>query len=596
MNLVYKAARDFITPEVDRVLIDDAEEFEKVRDFMRLLGPQYVERIEHYNGGRELFDDFKIDEELQKLMRPKINLPSGGSIVIETTEALTVIDVNCGKFTGGNNLEDTIVKTNIEAAAEIARQVRLRDIGGIIVVRLHRYVDRVGAQQGDQDARRRPAQRPHAHDDPIVLDSRPARVHAQARRQGSRRRSCAARARRAAASAASCRPRSVAIETFRDDPPHRHEQPTATPSSEPIDVRRRADRRRADRVLVRGRMRQLSKRARHARSTSASIRRCIPRSTRRRARRRRRSAELARTTCASATSSRSICSTRACRSPTSALAIVGDRLVEVENAANAAGQTVKIKIIDIDEDGTILAEPRDAGRRGQPAGEASAAAAAAAAAEAAHRRRTGRTTARTGRGGRQGRRRAAGASASPRPPRPSVKRPRPTRPRAPPIAVSLARARPRRRTSRVARLAGADGEPRRRRRRRRRRRGNGEGAVTLAGFPPERRAPDRRNRRPPTPATTQPTRPPRSLAGAGSPEENGTRRRRRRRRRRGRGAGGEAVQGPGPRRSPSGTSSASAPRAKPSRPAGPLRRNRRAPSPVDRRSPGRSPSSRRRRA
>ena len=67
-------------------------------------------------------------------MKPKINLPSGGSIVIESTEALTVIDVNSGKFTGGRNLEDTIVKTNIEAAAEIARQVRLRDIGGIIVV------------------------------------------------------------------------------------------------------------------------------------------------------------------------------------------------------------------------------------------------------------------------------------------------------------------------------------------------------------------------------------------------------------------------------------------------------------------------------
>ena len=133
MNLVYKAARDFITPEVDRVLIDDSEEYEKVRDFMRLLGPQYVERIQHYNHGRALFNDYKIDEELQKLLRPKINLPSGGSIVIETTEALTVIDVNSGKSTSGKNLDDTIVKTNVEAAAEIARQVRLRDIGGIIV-------------------------------------------------------------------------------------------------------------------------------------------------------------------------------------------------------------------------------------------------------------------------------------------------------------------------------------------------------------------------------------------------------------------------------------------------------------------------------
>ena len=133
MNLVYKAARDFITADVDRVFIDNEEEFKKVCSFLQLLGPQYLDRVQHYNSGRSLFADYKIDDELQKLMKPKINLPSGGSIVIETTEALTVIDVNSGKFTGGKNLEDTIVKTNIEAAAEIARQVRLRDIGGIIV-------------------------------------------------------------------------------------------------------------------------------------------------------------------------------------------------------------------------------------------------------------------------------------------------------------------------------------------------------------------------------------------------------------------------------------------------------------------------------
>ena len=133
MNLIYKAARDFITPEVQRVLIDDQAESEKVKDFMRLLGPQYVERISAYDGGRALFSDFKVDEEVQRLMKPKVDLPSGGSIVIESTEALTVIDVNSGKFTGGRNLEDTIVRTNIEAAAEIARQVRLRDIGGIVV-------------------------------------------------------------------------------------------------------------------------------------------------------------------------------------------------------------------------------------------------------------------------------------------------------------------------------------------------------------------------------------------------------------------------------------------------------------------------------
>jgi ribonuclease G len=134
MNLVYKAARDFINADVERVLIDDEEEYRKVREFLQLLGPQYLDRVQHYNHGRSLFEDYKISDELQRLMKPKINLPSGGSIVIESTEALTVIDVNSGKFTGGRNLEDTILRTNIEAAAEIARQVRLRDIGGIIVV------------------------------------------------------------------------------------------------------------------------------------------------------------------------------------------------------------------------------------------------------------------------------------------------------------------------------------------------------------------------------------------------------------------------------------------------------------------------------
>jgi ribonuclease G len=133
MNLVFKAARDFITADVDRVLIDNEDEYKKICSFLQLLGPQYLDRIEYYNSGRSLFKDYKVDDELQKLMKPKINLPSGGSIVIETTEALTVIDVNSGKFTGGKNLEDTIVKTNVEAAAEIARQVRLRDIGGIVV-------------------------------------------------------------------------------------------------------------------------------------------------------------------------------------------------------------------------------------------------------------------------------------------------------------------------------------------------------------------------------------------------------------------------------------------------------------------------------
>jgi Rne/Rng family ribonuclease len=119
-------------------------------------------------------------------MKPTANLPSGGSIVIETTEALTVIDVNSGKFTGGKNLDDTIVKTNIEAAAEIARQVRLRDIGGIIVCD---FIDMSGEAIATRSSRRSKtvcAKTARARRSNRSRRS-VARIHAQARRQGSRR-------------------------------------------------------------------------------------------------------------------------------------------------------------------------------------------------------------------------------------------------------------------------------------------------------------------------------------------------------------------------------------------------------------------------
>ena len=134
LNLVFKAVRDFLTSDVEQVVIDSKEQYEEIRSTMSLFGPQYLNKLKLWQGPGNLFQVRGIDDELQKLLKPKIFLPSGGHLVIESTEALTVVDVNTGKFTGGRNLEDTIVRTNIEAAAEIARQVRLRDIGGIIVV------------------------------------------------------------------------------------------------------------------------------------------------------------------------------------------------------------------------------------------------------------------------------------------------------------------------------------------------------------------------------------------------------------------------------------------------------------------------------
>ncbi|MBC5826043.1 MAG: Rne/Rng family ribonuclease [Candidatus Eremiobacteraeota bacterium] len=134
LNLIFKAVRDFMTSDVHQVVIDSKEQYDEIRGTMSYLGPQYLTRLKLWQGPGNLFAVRGIDEELQKLLKPKIMLPSGGYLVLEHTEALTVIDVNTGKFTGGRNLEDTLVRTNVEGAAEVARQVRLRDIGGIIVV------------------------------------------------------------------------------------------------------------------------------------------------------------------------------------------------------------------------------------------------------------------------------------------------------------------------------------------------------------------------------------------------------------------------------------------------------------------------------
>src|SRR5260370_8003864 len=112
MNLVYKTARDFITPEVGHVWLDDETETENVKDFMRLLGPQYVDRIQYYEHGKRLFADFKIEEEIARLMKPTSKLPSGGSIVIESTQPLTVANVHSRQFTRPPHLPPPNVPTH----------------------------------------------------------------------------------------------------------------------------------------------------------------------------------------------------------------------------------------------------------------------------------------------------------------------------------------------------------------------------------------------------------------------------------------------------------------------------------------------------
>jgi ribonuclease E len=118
-------------------VIDDQRLFEEVRSYVAAFSPELADRIEYYDSdaeGLSLFERFHVHEQVHKALDRKVWLPSGGSLIIEHTEALTVIDVNTGKNVGSSNLEATVFHNNMEAAEEIAKQLRLRDIGGIIVI------------------------------------------------------------------------------------------------------------------------------------------------------------------------------------------------------------------------------------------------------------------------------------------------------------------------------------------------------------------------------------------------------------------------------------------------------------------------------
>jgi Rne/Rng family ribonuclease len=136
LNLVERILRDYITPDFQAIWVDTEEEYTKVVEFMSRFQPQMVNRVKLYTKDTPVFEEFGIQQEIDKGLRPKVWLKSGGYIVINHTEALVAIDVNTGKFVGkgSNRLEDTIVRTNVEAVKEIVRQMRLRDLGGIIVI------------------------------------------------------------------------------------------------------------------------------------------------------------------------------------------------------------------------------------------------------------------------------------------------------------------------------------------------------------------------------------------------------------------------------------------------------------------------------
>jgi ribonuclease E len=134
-DLAIRVLRDVFNEDFRSVVVDGDEAWHQIETYVADIAPDLADRVSKYTGTGELFHDLRVDEQLAKALERKVWLPSGGSLVIDRTEAMTVIDVNTGKFTGsGGNLESTVTKNNLEAAEEIVRQLRLRDVGGIIVI------------------------------------------------------------------------------------------------------------------------------------------------------------------------------------------------------------------------------------------------------------------------------------------------------------------------------------------------------------------------------------------------------------------------------------------------------------------------------
>ncbi|MBD8610758.1 Rne/Rng family ribonuclease [Frigoribacterium sp. CFBP 13729] len=134
-DLLIKIVRDVFNEDFHELVIDGDDAYDTLQSYLSAVAPDLLDRVKRYEGDRDAFDEHRLNEQIEKALDRKVWLPSGGSLVIDRTEAMTVVDVNTGKFVGsGGNLEETVTKNNLEAAEEIVRQLRLRDIGGIIVV------------------------------------------------------------------------------------------------------------------------------------------------------------------------------------------------------------------------------------------------------------------------------------------------------------------------------------------------------------------------------------------------------------------------------------------------------------------------------
>ena len=161
LSLAQRVLRDMATEETSRVVVDSRETFVRMQEFARDYTPALVERLEHHAGERPLFDLHGVEDEIEKALSRRVDLKSGGYLIVDQTEAMTTIDVNTGGFVGGRSFDDTIFKTNLEAAQVIARQLRLRNLGGIIIID---FIDMEHADHRDRGAgRAQPCARARPH-------------------------------------------------------------------------------------------------------------------------------------------------------------------------------------------------------------------------------------------------------------------------------------------------------------------------------------------------------------------------------------------------------------------------------------------------
>jgi ribonuclease E len=157
-DMIIRTIRDIFTGEVDSISIDEPSAYERAKEFLQIVMPRYVSRLHLYEGKEPLFHRYRLDEEIMKIHQRKVPLRQGGSIVIDPTEALVAIDVNSGNFRAEDSAEETAYQMNIAAAKEIARQLRLRDLGGVIVndfIDMRKERNRRGVERALRDAMRR---------------------------------------------------------------------------------------------------------------------------------------------------------------------------------------------------------------------------------------------------------------------------------------------------------------------------------------------------------------------------------------------------------------------------------------------------------